>query len=824
MTPRAPSARRSGQKDKDMNKPDLLAGTRISQPRFDLILVAAVLSLAMLAYELLLTRIASVLLTNQYVFLILGVALLGISAGAILDYWLVQGQDRRIDLGSGVWLTGSAGVLVLALVLILKVGPYAGLLVLAVSAAMPFAVSGLILSRLFRLAAGLTGILYAADLAGAAAGALIVPFMLSGLGPVQAILALAAMLAAVGALLTLTQFRPVQTALAFVLFFTVAGLLYGNRENTLLGDVPIGKSLDKDLYGLSTLPGSSVEIVESRWSTFGRTDLVRFKNDPSVMAVFIDGAAGADMLRASRGVGGSSPTVGEATRLFGGMVPVHQKGSALIIGPGGGRDVLMALEAGFRNITAVEINPQMVQIVKDYRAFNGGLYTDFKNVRVIVAEGRNFLRHSNEKYDLITLFMPVTKSSRGLSAFALSESYLFTTEAFADYYRHLTDEGGLLIMAHNIPEAIRITTTAAEMLQAQGLTMQQAMSHLYILGCPKMMPLVGLRAKPLSPEESEGLREVVHSAMFDSRYSYIPGVEQQLLRLPIPCSHDAGIPMMNPLFIDLAKGRLPLDRLERGADVNLVPATDDRPFFFWFNFGVPKVVLMVWSLATAVLAAMFFIPGYRLRARLQTEGGRFSWCAPLFFVAIGIGYMVIELALFQRLVFYLGDPSRTLALLLAAVLVGSGIGSFMSRKGQGRLAVLGGALSAVAIMLILVVMPALFSALHNSGPSIQQAMAASILFLQGIPMGLMFPIGLRDVECRLGASAVPWMWAVNGTASVIGSALAIMIAFSAGYAWSLVLGAVCYLAAALFMYSYVAHAPASTRLAGVGIARSTARR
>ena len=201
------------------------------------------------------------------------------------------------------------------------------------------------------------------------------------------------------------------------------------------------------------------------------TDMNRnLLNDPSVMAVFIDGAAGADMLRASRGVGGSSPTVGEATRLFGGMVPVHQKGSALIIGPGGGRDVLMALEAGFRNITAVEINPQMVQIVKDYRAFNGGLYTDFKNVRVIVAEGRNFLRHSNEKYDLITLFMPVTKSSRGLSAFALSESYLFTTEAFADYYRHLTDEGGLLIMAHNIPEAIRITTTAAEMLQAQGLT------------------------------------------------------------------------------------------------------------------------------------------------------------------------------------------------------------------------------------------------------------------------------------------------------------------------------------------------------------------
>ena len=224
-----------------------------------------------------------------------------------------------------MWLVGSAGVLVLALVLILKVGPYAGLLVMAVSAALPFTVSGLILSRLFRAAPGLTGSLYAADMAGAAAGALIVPIMLSDLGPVQAILALAAMLAAIGTLLTLTHFRLVQTVPALVLFVTVAGLLYGNRENALLGDVPFGRTLDKDLYRLSALPGSSFEIVESRWSTFGRTDLVRFKNDPSMMAVFIDGAAGTNMPHVSGGLGGSSPSVLEATPAFGRMVPVHQK-------------------------------------------------------------------------------------------------------------------------------------------------------------------------------------------------------------------------------------------------------------------------------------------------------------------------------------------------------------------------------------------------------------------------------------------------------------------------------------------------------------------
>jgi hypothetical protein len=140
------------------------------------------------------------------------------------------------------------------------------------------------------------------------------------------------------------------------------------------------------LYHLFTRLGSSMEIVESRWSMFGRTDLVGFKNVPSVMGVFIDGAAGAEMPRVSEGLGGSSPTALEAPPAFGDMVPPlnlkePEKASALIVGPGGGRDVLLALQSGFRNITAVEINPLMVQIVKDYRAFNGGLYTDFKSSR-----------------------------------------------------------------------------------------------------------------------------------------------------------------------------------------------------------------------------------------------------------------------------------------------------------------------------------------------------------------------------------------------------------------------------------------------------------
>ena len=787
---------------REMQK-DRCTSEALNGQRFQFVLVAFVLSMAMLAYEILLTRIASVLLTSQYVFLILGTALLGISAGAIVEYWLARRRDQPTEPAPAIWLSWGAGALVLAILLVLKLGAHGGLLTLSLSAALPFAVSGLILSRLFRLSAATTGVLYAADLAGAAAGALAVPILLSAVGPVQAILVLALALAASGAFLTFVRFRILPASAAVILIAALAGLLYGNRNNALLGEVPIADNSDKDLYRLSNMLGRSAEVIDSRWSTFGRTDLVRFNNDPSTMAIFIDGSAGANMLRFDARSRDSSATLVQVALDFPGTAPLrslkeNQKDSALIIGPGGGRDVLLALEAGFKSITAVEINPQMVQIVKDYRDFNGGIYTDFKNVRIVVAEGRDFLRHSDQQYDLIMLFMPITKSSRGLNAFALSESYLFTKEAFVDYHRHLTNEGSLLIMAHGMLEVLKFTTTALKTLEQEGIAVEQAMPHLYILGS-EMMPLFGMRRTPLALDESEDLHMAVHSGSFDSRYSYIPGVEQKLLRLPLSTSIDAGVPMMNPFLIDLAEGKLPLASLESGAGVNLLPATDDRPFFFQFGFGIPEVVSTVWWLAVAVLAIVFVVPAHGFRLLLQPEARRLTWAAPLFFTAIGIGYIVVELALFQKLVFYLGDPSRTLALLLAALLVGSGIGSFISRRSAGKVAVFGGVLSGATIILILIGLPLLFSVLHNAAPLIRQIAAAVVLFFQGIPMGAMFPIGLRIVEHRLGTSAVPWMWAVNGASSVAGSALAIMIAIVAGYSWSLVLAVLCYIAAALLM-------------------------
>lgn len=768
--------------------------------RVQVMVIAFVLAAGMLAYEILLTRIASVLLMSEYVFLVISFALLGISIGAILEYRKARKEAAQQEFAPAMWLIWSAVVLAAAIILVLLLGADRGLIVLALAAGLPFVASGYFFSRMFRLFSHSTGILYAADLGGAALGALTVPLLLPAFGPSQSILLLSALLASVGLIFVFVFRHRTRIPTALVVFVVTAGLWALNQDNRLFGDVPVGKHPDKDLYRLTAFQGDAATIVDSRWSTFGRTDLVRFEGDSSMMTLFIDGAAGMNMLRFTGSFDDFSPNFTHAVHQFGGIIPLlnldeNQKDNALVIGPGGGRDILLALKAGFKKITAVEINPQVVAIGRDYREFNGGIFDDNNNVEVVIGEGRNFLRNSSERYDLITLFMPITKSSRGLNAFALSENYLFTKEAFTDYHRHLTDEGSLLIMAHGMSEMLKLLTTAIEALQAEGLTTQQAMSHLYILGS-EMMPLFGMHKNPLQPKESEFLHAAAHRTIFNCQYSYIPGVEQQLIQPSLSESIDAGIPMMNPFFINLASGKFTLDRLERGSGYNLVPASDDSPFFSRYGFNLPGVITFMSWISMGVIALLFFL-GTRIRKQASGLNRRFTWWLAVFFTSIGIGYIVLELSLFQKLVFYLGDPSRSLALLLAALLIGSGVGSFFSRGSSVRILIWGGVAASAFTIVLLFLLPTVFSLLEAQPFNFQQGAAAVLLFLQGLPMGVMFPTALRFTAEHIGQEGIPWAWALNGAASVAGSALAIGIAVSYGYLWSLLFGAVWYLLAAL---------------------------
>jgi len=340
-------------------------------------------------------------------------------------------------------------------------------------------------------------------------------------------------------------------------------------------------------------------------------------------------------------------------------------------------------------------------------------------------------------------------------------------------------------------EATKLLSTALGALEDQGFSTKEAMSYVFLLGS-EMMPLFGLQKAAVSTEMADALHGAAHSTVFNCGLSYIPGVQQELIESQPWERIDGGVPMMSPLFVDLADGRLPIERLRRSLGYNFVPASDERPYFFQYGWSLPGVVPTVFVVAAAFLLMSVYVPARRVTATRD----RTVWWLPAFFVAIGLGYIVVELAMIQRIVFYLGDPSRTLALLLAALFVGSGLGSLTSRRSSGGAAVAGGALTAAAILLLLLALPSLFSAVHDARPWLQQALAASVLLVLGVPMGIMFPVGLRMGERRWGRSTVPWMWAVNGSASVAGGALAVGIAMWFGNSWSLLAGGLLYIVAA----------------------------
>jgi hypothetical protein len=762
------------------------------------------LSAGMLSYEILLSRIASVLLTSNYLFLILAFALLGISVGALLDFFfrLPAHWSDRVDLGASLAVHGF--ILILTTIFLIRLGGNAGLIAIVLAAALPFASAGWILSRLFRLHTDLSGHLYAVDLIGAALGALVVPAGISLWGPTQMILLIATLQALLGIFVSLLA--GIRSQMAWAIFVTVigGGVFWANYNDALIGPVPIGRSLDKDLFRLMSSSPGEMQIVDSRWSTFGRTDLVAFERRPDSMSIFINGAAGTPMFRFDGDLEPDSTASRTLNRGFAGAFALallrdDQRENALIIGPGGGRDILLALQAEFGKITAVEVNPQMVEIVSDYADFNGGIYNDFPHVDVHVDEGRRFLRESKERYDLITLFMPVTKSSQGLNAFALSESYLFTVEAFRDYHEHLTDEGMLLIMAHGMEEAVKLTTTAVKALSRDGMDTSEAMDHLYLLGS-HMMPFFVMTKEPVSPALAEQLHMLVHLPLFDPSYSYIPGIRQEWFSPPLTASESGDVPMMNPLLYDLADGSLPLARLERGMGINLRPATDDRPFFSQFGLGPPSVVWWMSTISFLALVLIAIFPARRLARGLEREMRAALWWIPLWAVAIGVGFIVVELVLFQKILFQLGDPSRSLALLLASLLVGSGIGSLLTSRLKSWIATVSGLLSAIFAIVFSWSIPITFALLGEFPEVSKMAIAGLILLLQGLPMGMLFPIGLRVASDLLGDSAVPWMWALNGAASVFGSALTVALAMKYGYAIALVLGVGMYLLAAVAAY------------------------
>lgn len=783
-------------------------------------------SLAILLLELLLTRVFSVVMFHHFSFLAVSLAMTGIGLGG-----LIVNLRPRWFRADNITSAGPVLALVFAFTVIAAswvafntpirlqddAANWRRVVTVLVASLVPFAAGGLVIAHILAFNSERANRLYFFDLMGAGMAAVLFVPAIAVLGAPSALLLAAAIGAMSGACLARgTRARATCGVLA-------AGLLAvaGANASRSFFDVRFAKG------------GVRAPALVTRWNSFSRVEVQGISGDM-------------ERLRAPLGFGFSSRLRAQVRELYllydadamtqivgfdGDLAKVsyllwdvtaaahHVRTNerVLVIGAGGGRDILAALRSGAEHVTGVEINDITIDLMRGrFRDYTHGLYVDVPKVEVVNEDGRSFVEHTPERFDLIQASLVDTWAASSAGAYALAENSLYTVEAFRDYFAKLRPDGLVSFSrwyAAPPVEVLRVVSLARAALGQIGVSAPER--HVAIVRTdwrvtqrPSLATIM-IKLSPFTDAEITALIDWSHRMLFD--VAYVP-----------PNGSANG---SEPAFATLLGSHSDAAHFMETAKFDLSPTTDDRPFFFdrvplaaWLRqrAGLPApafasgelplssrtllTALVVTAVTTLLLLCLPLLLGPRLADTLPI-GRRLAWIA--YFACLGVGYIVVEVVLIQRFNLYLGNPSYALTVVLFTMLVASGCGALVAQRWTRPVALIA-TLMVVCVgvgVLALGIGPLIGSTLSASTPTriaIAAAFVAPLAFVMGIP----FPTGLRLVG-RASQSLVSWAWAVNGGASVFGSVLAVIVSMSAGFSSSLLLAGAGYLTALLLSVGLV---------------------
>lgn len=773
--------------------------------------------------ELALTRIFSVTMYYHFAFLAISIALFGLSASGVYVFVfrrrLLAGDPDRLLAWHAVIFT-AATVFALAWLVRLRVGlnysPENVRLMLTIYAlaALPFFTGGAVISLAITRYAAHVNRVYAADLLGAAAGCLLLIPLLNTIGAPGAVLTAAA-LAGLSAVLYQPRGRRLATAL------TALGLSLVPAALQLSSAAPFDVRDTKGHQG--------DEVIFSRWNSFSRVAVYeRGHGDwslssryagplPETRFMDIDSAASTPILRFDGRLDDVAYLRYELTSLAYYLQEQRAAGhgngfSALVIGPGGGRDILSALVFGATRVDAVEINPIIATDVMrgSMHDYSGRIYSH-PSVSVAVDDGRSFVRRTDARWDIIQASLVDTWAATAAGAYTLSENSLYTVEAFTDYLDSLTDDG-MVTISRWVFDGLRLVSLAQEACARRGC---DAGSQLAIVSHGRVATFL-FRKQPFPPEEIATLRRVSDELGFTVLYA--PD-DRQTPRGRELSQASAPADRWTTSEEDFARLALAHDRHAFYARhiQDIRPTTDDRPFFFHTTrlehqfdvafgramlFGNGLSALLTLMGISAGLVLLFVIGPLALTGRELLGSGWPRWLA--YFGCLGAGFMLVEVALLQQFVLLLGHPVYSLTVTLFSILLGTGLGSYVSRtwpddRVRPRLLVVLITLVGLSVLSILVV-PVLIELAIPWTRSARIGLAALILVPAGVVMGMPLPSGVRLLAAER-ATLIPWAWAMNGALSVLGATLAIFIAMNWGFSAALLTGGAIYLCAAVLIWT-----------------------
>jgi hypothetical protein len=745
------------------------------------------IALSGLVLEVSITRIFSAAIWYHFAFVAVSVALVGLGASGLV----VQHRVKKLK---GKWaenltIFSAWGITIFIPITLFVMHALASQVIylplFMVLFSVPFFLVGIIISAAFNAFASVAGRLYAADLIGASAGALLVVLFLVLTGGEGATL-IVGLIAAIGATIFSRIAKNIKKTVVSLIFVAFAiSLIFLNYVMQIFA-IPTDPTAQKDLpIYLREHPGS--KIVKTEWNSFSRIDVVEggTGGEGLVAKVFIDGGAGTNIISWD----GSTESRQELSTWMQYLpFKMMQDPKVLVIGSGGGRDVVASLVSGTKDVTSVEINPIIYETVKSYGDRAGNVYSH-EHVRSFVDEGRSFITRSSEKYDIIYVPFVDTWASVSSGGLSVSENFLYTSEGFQQYYDHLTDRGKIVTVRWLI-DAPRFISTYAKLLEQNGIPQDQLHRHLIMVTADSYtqdpsVTMVIFSKSPFTDEEISFLSQSF--SQYDYKPILIPG---QMIREP---------------YSALLKGEINLDQFYNMFDTKVYPVTDDNPYFLSFEKPLPSAVEILLYASIGIVAIFLLVPfAWMRRTREEEEEEEDSKISELriatvipYFAALGMGFILIELALLQKLILLMGNPTMTFALLLFTLLISSGSGSLISsriaKNNMKNLIFVIGGIAALGILYVLFLPPIIYSTIAES-IEIKAAVSIAILAPIGFLMGMPLPTGMRLLKVHR-PDYIPWMWAINGAFSVLGAVLAIALGIMFGSSLAMILGILIYLIA-----------------------------
>ena len=666
-------------------------------------LAVALVSLSSLLLELALTRLFSVVLFYHFAFFAISVALLGLGSGGVFAHirqeWLARFDMRTL----GAWLCLLNSIFILCSVEVVLHTPvslevtgrnFGKLTIIYLAAAVPFFLTGLLFSVLFARSSGHISQLYGADLAGGATACLAVVPLLNFIGAPNALL-LASACMAVAAGLWADQIKLRRAAYALAAIFIL--LMAANYSGKII-DVIYAKGIYRDPKWIEYSRWNAISRIEVSTQLGGRyvvidadattaimnVDPARWEQNASATPMYT-GLPETTGFNWKKSLMSAAPSVANVLR---------PRGDFAIIGPGGGVDVMRAVANGSPNVTGIEINPTIANNVMRgrYAGYSFHLY-DQPQVHIHVQDGRSYVRSSHDKYDVVQMTLVDTWASTAAGAFALSENNLYTIEAFREYFDHLKPDGMIAITRWEFKqprEALRVVSQGIEALHRIGVA--DPRQHFVIVADGGLNEdgrpvLVLARKSPFTAAEYAAV--AAHVRENPNLFWLNPTAEYAGLQ-PLPAAAAA--------FRELIESNDPAG-FARNYAYNVSPVSDSAPFFFFtlktrhvienilagtgrgmdwrINLGVVVLGMLLIISIVAVLA--FLILPLALHRHRQ-HAPKTGIVALLYFIAVGFGFILVEISLIQRFVLFLGHPTYALTVVVFLLLLSSGAGSVAARR------------------------------------------------------------------------------------------------------------------------------------------------